>query len=233
MSTLNQLDNDFSAFGDEDDDYGLENVDYDPINRDEYAEYQTGGEAQQEEEKPAFDKDKYKQSNVGLIVALVVILLLGGAAAGYFFWWQPKQEAEAKAKQEEELKAKKEQERKDSIARVEQEAARLEAARRQAEQDSIDAANAQPEVGSINTITEKTGRSFVVVGSFVDEDFAMDFAKRLTEQGKSVSILAPADGRGFYRVAVADFENYADAMNSAEEVKTEGSYGADIWALRY
>lgn len=230
MSTLDQY-NHFG--GGDDDDYGLENVDYDPINRDEDYEYVNDDIPEEQEEKPAFDKEKYTQNNTGIIVALVIVVVIAGLAAAYFFWWAPYQEelaAEAKAKAAQEQI---EREKADSTARAEQARKEALAYEQQRIADSVAAANAEPEPGTINTITETTGRSYVVIGSFIDGDFALDFATRMAEEGHTLTVLSPPNGKGYYRVAIEGHDQYQDALSRAEEVKAEGSFGIDIWALRY
>ena len=88
-----------------------------------------------------------------------------------------------------------------------------------------------PDVGDYRTLTEKTGRYYVVIASFVDSDLAEDYAKKLVDDGVSSTILSP-EGRGFYRLAlVGDYGSFLDANMEVETVK--GNYGPEVWVLKY
>ena len=89
----------------------------------------------------------------------------------------------------------------------------------------------QKPAGEITSLTEKTGRTYVIIGSFFDEDLAMDYAKELSADSKSPIIIHPFAEHRFYRVAIAEFNSFADAKVGIESFKSE--YGADIWPLRY
>lgn len=88
-----------------------------------------------------------------------------------------------------------------------------------------------PAVGTITIIEERTGKSYVVVGSFFDEDLANDYAQVLSNAGKSPKIIKPSGKNKFHRVAVEEFDNYNDAFNRAEAVSQD--YKEKPWALKY
>jgi len=84
----------------------------------------------------------------------------------------------------------------------------------------------------ISTISEPTGRSFIVIGSFVDQDLAMDFSNELLGQDIGSRILAPTNRAPLmHRVAVADFETFEAAMNEVAPFRNR--YGDQIWVLKY
>ena len=68
--------------------------------------------------------------------------------------------------------------------------------------------------GEIVEIQSKTGRSYIIIGSFIDQEVIFPY-------GKSKR----------YRVSVIDFDSYADAMAQIGTYKT--TYGEDIWTLKY
>jgi hypothetical protein len=70
-----------------------------------------------------------------------------------------------------------------------------------------------------------------VVASFVDDDLAMDYGKKLSKKGVGSTILAPRGDAKFYRFAVADFASLNDAALEAERMKSE--YGEGVWVMRY
>ncbi len=90
---------------------------------------------------------------------------------------------------------------------------------------------AGPAAGTITIIEERTGKSYVVVGSFFDEDLANDYAQILAKEGKSPRIIKPSGKNKFHRVAVEEFDNYNDAFNKAEAVSQD--YKEKPWALKY
>jgi hypothetical protein len=96
----------------------------------------------------------------------------------------------------------------------------------------IDSVPAQPAVGEISTIKEKTGRYYIVVSSSVDGDLANDYATKLSAKGIACKIIPPAtEKKGFYKLSVADFETFNEANSKVEELK--GTYGNEIRVLKY
>lgn len=85
--------------------------------------------------------------------------------------------------------------------------------------------------GEIVEIKSKTGRSYIIIGSFIDQDIANDYAKELSADGKGVKVIFPYGKSKRYRVSVVDFDSYADAMAQIGTYKT--TYGEDIWTLKY
>jgi LPXTG-motif cell wall-anchored protein len=89
----------------------------------------------------------------------------------------------------------------------------------------------KPESGEITTISGRTGRYYVIVGSFIDSDMAADYAVKLSKLGNTVTIIEPTGNRKFYRLAVKDGESF-DELN--EELDTfRSTFGQDIWVVRY
>jgi len=80
-------------------------------------------------------------------------------------------------------------------------------------------------------LSEATGKTYVVIGSFFDDDLANDYAEELSADGKSPIIIPPFGESRFYRVAIAEFNSFKDAQGGLESLKAE--YGNDIWPLRY
>jgi len=172
-----------------------------------------------------FDQSKYKQKNpLPIILISIIVLLVIGGGAYYFFSYLPAKQKEKEAK---ELALKKQKEEAERKKREEQERQRKaeEEARLAAQQE------AEPEEGTIETVPDKTGRSYVVVASFFDDDFANDYAKELSAEGVSTKILVPPGGKGFYRVAIADYETYNEAMAAVSDFSS--TYGDQVWALRF
>jgi hypothetical protein len=85
--------------------------------------------------------------------------------------------------------------------------------------------------GQITSLSERTGKSYLIIGSFFDGDMAQDYADKLSIEGKSPFIIPPFKDHRFYRVAIAEYNNFNDASANIESYKQE--YGADVWPLRY
>ncbi|QCK15514.1 SPOR domain-containing protein [Mangrovivirga cuniculi] len=141
---------------------------------------------------------------------------------------KPNQEADRLAEEE----RQKQQELEDQRLKEEQaRQAELEAERQRA-LDSARAAQENMSVeGTINVLKSRTGRSYVVVGSFFDKDQAMDFANERKGDGLTSYIIEPYGKTRFYRVAVESFDSYQEGVQQAEGYKDE--YGSDVWVLKY
>ncbi len=85
--------------------------------------------------------------------------------------------------------------------------------------------------GEITQFDTRTGKSYIIVASFFDEDLAMDHARDLADQGKSPYIIPPFANYRFYRVAIAEFDSYGAAASSIGNYTSE--FGQEIWALKY
>ena len=85
---------------------------------------------------------------------------------------------------------------------------------------------------TVEAITAPTGRSYIVIGSFVDEDLARDLGEKLMQDGTGIRILAPTERAPLlHRVAVADFDTFSDAVTQIEDYKL--NYGEGAWVLKY
>lgn len=225
-----------------DDTFGLPEIEYKPLDRNESSS--PSGEAPQEpvqeesslpryqyEERPVEGKSEYTyvpEEEAAPVwpkvlgILLVIVLALG--AAWFFLYYRPAQvekEKLAKAKLEQEQKAKAEQDRLAEEQRLRDEAERLRA-------DSI--ANAS-KVGVVETLSERTGRYYVVVASAIDDDLLMDYAKKLSGTGVSSKIIPPFAKYKFYRLTIADGDTFASAQEVANSKKSE--YGDALWVLKY
>jgi cytoskeletal protein RodZ len=226
-----------------DDTFGLPEIEYQPISREEqptpstevepertYAEeesqqstyqYNTPAEEPRSEYKYVPEEEAPLWPKV-LGILLVVVVALG--AVLYFIWYKPKQEEEkrllAKQKQEQEAQ-KKEQERLAEETRLREEEERRKA-------DSV--ANIS-KTGVFETLSAPTGRYYVVIASAVDGDLIMDHAKKLGKEGVSTKIIPPFGKFKFYRLTIAEGDTYAEAQEIANSKKSE--FGDAAWVLKY
>jgi hypothetical protein len=153
-----------------------------------------------------------------------LLLVLGGGAWYYFAKYKPEQELAAKQEQDRIAKAAADEKAK---AAEEAERLRLEAERRSA--DSL--ANLKPAVGTIETLSERTGRYYVIVASAVDGDLIMDYAKKLSPRGVSSKIIPPNGKVKFYRLAIAEGDTYVSTQSTADGLKSEYEGGA--WVIKF
>ena len=118
----------------------------------------------------------YKDENAQVwpkVIGVLLVLALIGIGIWYFAVYGPKQ------------LAKEEQEQKELLA-IQEEARQKEDERQAAKQkeDEQEAAAAQrppaPAIGTIETLSGRSGRYYVVVASSIDGDLIMDYAKKLS-----------------------------------------------------
>lgn len=246
-----------------DDSFGLPEVEYQPLNREEpptttvetettytttstpepepepvREEYVEEEYVEREEEvieepeynepEPSYVEEEDEESSPVWPKVLIVILLLAiaGAAGYYFAFYRPEQQAK-EALAEKELLAR------------EAEAARKEADRLAAlklEEDekrrADSLANVKPAEGSIEALSERTGRYYVVVASAIDDDLIRDHAAKLSKAGVTCWIIPPFGKTKFSRLAVEYKDTYADAQATADGMKG-GDYGNEIWVVKY
>jgi hypothetical protein len=243
-----------------DDTFGLPEIEYEPLRRDTPAEESTSNESDevqsepianspeepveeiQQEDQPkeefteenqfyepsyAYSYEDEKPAIWPKVLGVLLVLLIAGGAVWYFAMYRPKQQAADEQLRRERL-AQQEENRKKEVARLEEE-------RRLAEEQkntAAAAAKATPPAGTIETLTSRQGRYFVVVASSIDGDLIMDYAKKLSAKGVTSHIIPPFGNVKFHRLAVADGDTYANAQATADGMKG-GDYGDKIWVIKY
>ena len=210
------------------DSFGLPDIEYKPLDGgQETQSSSTEPEPKQEERyvyTPPVDEKSKAPVVIGLVIAAVIII------AGFLIYNYVYKPAQEKAKQEEQRIAneKAEKAKKDKIAR---ELREKEEARQKAIADSIAIASAQPAIGAIEVLSERTRRYYVIISTAIDDDLLMDYAKKLSKTGVGIKIIPPFGNTKFYRLAIGDHDTYAKAQANADEVK--GQYGNEVWVVRY
>jgi cell division septation protein DedD len=84
--------------------------------------------------------------------------------------------------------------------------------------------------GSVNIIKSAQSKFYVISGSFVDYDLAIDYANDLAERGVNATVIAP-ESNWLTRVAIAELstqENLEIELN-----KLKQNFGNEIWGLSY
>ena len=167
------------------------------------------------------------ESNTPKIIAVLIIVILAAAGIWYFGFYRPQAAAE-QAKIEAAAQAQK-----DAAAKAAAEKRKAEQ-RLAAEQKANEAADADEqasEEATFTTISERTGRYYIVIDSFVDEDMAADYGKELVTKGFSTALLSPQGKRKFHRLTMGSFGSFVEAQEEANLLKAE--FGEDLWVLKY
>ncbi len=90
----------------------------------------------------------------------------------------------------------------------------------------------QPEPKPVITISEKSGRFYVVGNSFEVEANAYKYRENVMSNGaKDSKIILPDNKSRLYRVSLAEADNLDEAVNKMEDLRAD--YGNTIWVLIY
>ncbi len=205
------------------------------------------------------DEQSNNTGKVVVIILIIVFILAGSAAGWYFLVYKPDQEAKEKARLEQIAREKAEQERlaqeqaqnqlrydeliadADSVFALQLwESARsfyIEALalfpNQTYPQDQIALINAKLEVtaGMVATISERTGRFYVIISSSIDDDLAMDYASKLSQAGNNVKVVEHLiDKLTYFGVSLGDYDSWDQAVSASMEFS---SYGEGVWVLKW
>lgn len=95
----------------------------------------------------------------------------------------------------------------------------------------LDEIAAKSAPGTVEVISSKTGRYYVVVSSSIDGDLAMDYGNKKAAEGNTVKIIEPYGKIRFYRVSTDNFDTMEQAMAASNAMTTDDGTGA--WVLKY
>lgn len=225
-----------------DDTFGLPEIEYQPLQREETSEpasEYTSHSTEQPEKSQPMERDEFPRNDENTsyymdddnepspwpkILGIAAVLLVGALAWWYFGMYRPQQQEQdrlAREKMEEDARLKREADMAESR--------RLEAERRRA--DSLAQIAAVPPIGTIDTLMERTGRYYVIVASAIDGDLLVDYARKLTPKGISPKLIPPHGNVKFFRLAVDEGDTYASTQARADELKAEYTTGA--WVVKY
>jgi hypothetical protein len=180
---------------------------------------------EEETPKPAYVPPK-PESNAPKIIAFIVIVVVATVAIWYFGFYRPQVAAEKARIEAADQKAK--------AAALAAENKRAEEQRLAAEQAVNEAADVDEQASqesAFTTISESTGRYYIVIESFVDSDMAADYGKELATKGFSTALLSPQGKRKFHRLTAGDYGTFVAAQEEANRLKAE--FGEDLWVLKY
>lgn len=221
----------------DEDNFGLPDIEYKPLDQlDESSKAAVKDETPHEEEvveesvsssheeTPVYDDEEEERSSsapvvIGIVIALVV--LIAGILI-YQFVYKPKQLAKAKQEQLDKEKA-------DAAKKAEEERLAKQAEEERLKREAE--AKAKPAEGAIETLTQRTGRYYVIIASSIDGDLVMDQAKKLSAKGVGSKIIPPFGKWKFFRLGIGDFDSFSSAQTSADASKSE--YGSALWVMKY
>lgn len=85
------------------------------------------------------------------------------------------------------------------------------------------------EISKVETANAESGKYYIIVGSFKNENNADKLHGKLVNNGKTVTKL-PVDANGYYKVAVGSFESIDDANSEVTNLAADFS---GIWVKKY
>lgn len=187
---------------------------------------------------PNYKPYSYEESSGGFAKVIIIGVLIISVIGGVFYYFSlsdgPKEVAKKEVPKKRVKKAPEEKKEEPKVEVVETKPedtkpAPVEQKKPAVSKPKPQVASAQP--GEIVRVTERSSRSYVIIGSFVDEDLAMDYATKLSGEGNGVKIIDPYGKSKRYRVSIADYSSFGDAASQLNSFK--GQYGEEVWALQY
>lgn len=225
---------------DSDDTFGLPEIEYKPLDREEEAPAPSNEVNPEEETQPvastyenvqkpmeqqpeyAYDPEEESSPVWPKVLGILLVIAIALGAAWYLIKYRPEQQEKARIEKER-LELEEAKREKDRLA----EEQRL----RDAEQRKADSLANLSKTGEFVVLTERTMRYYVIVASAVDDDLLTDYAKKLSGQGVSSKLIPPFGKYKLYRLAIADGDTFAATQEIANGKKTE--YGDALWVLKY
>ncbi len=215
-------------------DFGLHQSEYEPIEREE-------DDAPPAFQEPTYysEEDEESESNQeGIIVAVIIGLLVLVGLVVYLFGFGGKEQVASwfgnDAQVEETQLVTTEKTKPETLVIEEPEPAVVTETtpEEQLVSEPVSESGSTGSYSTIETIATPTGRSYIIIGSFVDEDLARDLGEQLSTRGVGIRILAPTSRAPLlHRVAVADYDTFNDALAEVEAYKAD--YGESAWVLKY
>lgn len=191
---------------------------------------------------PNYESYEEKESSKGFVKYIIIGVVVIAVAASSLLWFNRSGEEKQVAKKEvkkvvpKKAVAKKEEptettdDASTEVSEPVKKVTKKAAPKKKPVKKSTPVANAS-EAGAITVVNSRTGQSYIIIASFIDEDLAMDYAKETVEDGSSVKIIEPFGESKRYRVSIADYSSYSDASSQLDSYKSK--YGDQLWALKY
>jgi hypothetical protein len=201
-------------FSDKNKDYGLPEVEPQPINRDQpgIVSYPPKVESQPED----------KRDNKPVIIVLSVVGALILASLLYLLFWDNEGEGEAPGRAVVEDRVVMDPEETDETPSNDVDPNQAELS------EAIPVITEEP--GSIVTISERTNRYYIFVGSYKFRAYARRHAEELAADGFAVKLITPDNWVGM-RVAVGNYANIEEAGVDAQQIRSR--YGNEVVISKY
>jgi hypothetical protein len=201
-------------FSDKNKDYGLPEVEPQPINRDQpgIVSYPPKVESQPED----------KRDNKPVIIVLSVVGALILASLLYLLFWDNEGEGEAPGRAMVEDRVVMDPEETDETPSNDVDPNQAELS------EAIPVITEEP--GSIVTISERTNRYYIFVGSYKFRAYARRHAEELAADGFAVKLITPDNWVGM-RVAVGNYANIEEAGVDAQQIRSR--YGNEVVISKY
>ena len=201
-----------TSFYNADNDYGLPEAEYSPIEREQpviHDDNVSFATSSREEEEP-----QQKKATWPLWVILALIVGLASVFIFFFIFDETENEEIAQKPVQETVVIEEEPEP------VEQPA-----------EEEWEPVAPEPQEGSVSTVSSRTGNYYLIVGSFIDGDLAKDYGQKLAKEGISSKIIEPSGTRKFYRLSVKDAESVEALNNDLESMRSK--FGENVWIVKY
>ncbi|MCB0495992.1 MAG: SPOR domain-containing protein [Cyclobacteriaceae bacterium] len=191
-------------------------------------ESESSFEERREEPQLRYQMEETSSNGPKILIGILIILVIA-AGIWYFGFYKPKQDKlaeEARMKQELIDKQKAAEAEAEALKKQQLAALAAEAARLAAE------AEAKAKAG-VQTITERTGRYYIVVNSFVDGDLAKDYGNMLAKNGTPSFLIPPYSKKKLQRVAIGGYDTMEEAQRALSGAMPEGVKPKGNWILKY
>jgi flagellar basal body-associated protein FliL len=196
-------------FSDRDKDYGLPQVDLQPIKRDQPPVAHVPN-------VPVHPKEKKDNKLIVIVLSVVGALILASLLYLIFNGDEPTRDLTIPTSVEDRATPETDE--------------TVEAAGDLEESEGAETLVIEEEPGTITTISQRTNRYYIFVGSYKFRAYASRHAEKLADDGFAVKLITPDNWVGV-RVAVGNYANSEEAQADAQEIRSR--YGTEVVISKY
>jgi hypothetical protein len=196
-------------FSDRDKDYGLPQVDLQPIKRDQPPVVHVPN-------VPVHPKEKKDNKLIVIVLSVVGALILASLLYLIFNGDEPTRDLTTPTSVEDRATPETDE--------------TVEAAGDIEESEGAETLVIEEEPGTITTISQRTNRYYIFVGSYKFRAYASRHAEKLADDGFAVKLITPDNWVGV-RVAVGNYANSEEAQADAQEIRSR--YGTEVVISKY
>ena len=193
---------------------------------DEEYNYSSDTTEDTEKQELRFQLEEEKSNTPKILIGIFAVIIVAVSIwfLGFYRPHQQKLERDAKAKQD--LLDKQKADAAAALKREQEEAAAAQAE----EQRLREEAEALAKAGVVK-ITERTGRYYIILESFVDADFAKDYGDRVAKAGTPSYLIPPYSKKKMQRVGIGAYATIGEAESALSNLPE--SFGKGKWILKY